>query len=215
MERLLARRLLPVLLLAAALFRCASTVPQTLEEPRPGQSLLIGAVLLENDGIEEVYEAKTANIVVVLVGKSTRDGKDVTESYRVKTDDAGYFMLANVPPGAYVLKGIEADLGYETRLFLTSRWEGNQQIYYPGEGRIDHTVRVWPEAVNARVIDLEICYFRIDAALRTLHKRFPRLQNTALTLRDKTYTMENPQDYFRAKYPGSVWFTGAPPGETP
>ncbi|MCB0296060.1 MAG: hypothetical protein KDG51_12670, partial [Calditrichaeota bacterium] len=107
------------------------------------------------------------------------------------------------------------DLGYETRLFLTSRWEGNQQIYYPGEGRIDHTVRIWPEEVNTRVIDLRICYFRIDAALRTLHKRFPRLQNTALTLRDKTYTMENPQEYFRVKYPGSAWFTEVPPGETP
>ena len=214
MRHLLKLCLLPVLL-GAGLSRCASTVPLTLEEPRPGQSLLVGAVLLENDGIEEVYEAKTANIVVVLVGKSTRDGKETTESYRVKTDEAGYFMLPNVPPGAYVLKGIEVDLGYETRLFLTSRWEGNQQIYYPGEGRIDHTVRIWPEEVNTRVIDLRICYFRIDAALRTLHKRFPRLQNTALTLRDKTYTMENPQEYFRAKYPGSAWFNAAPQGETP
>ena len=214
MRHLLKLCLLPVLL-GVGLSRCASTVPLTLEEPRPGQSLLVGAVLLENDGIEEVYEAKTANIVVVLVGKSTRDGKETTESYRVKTDREGYFMLPNVPPGAYVLKGIEVDLGYETRLFLTSRWEGNQQIYYPGEGRIDHTVRVWPEAVNERVIDLQICYFRIDAALRTLHKRFPRLQNTALALRDKKYSMENPQDYFRAKYPGSAWFTEVPLGKTP
>ena len=183
---------------------CATGSQIIMEEPQPEKSLLVGAILLENNGVEDVFESKTANIRVVVVGKSSIDGRE--EGYRVKTDENGYFMIPNVPPGAYVIKGIEVDLGYETRLLLTSRWEGNIQLYYPIDTIIDYTVRLWPESTNEKIINLQINYFSIDQAFRAIHRRFENLNNTALLLKDKTYTMENPATYFKIRYPHSAWF---------
>ena len=183
---------------------CATGSQIIMEEPQPEKSLLVGAILLENNGVEDVFESKTANIRVVVVGKSSIDGRE--EGYRVKTDENGYFMIPNVPPGAYIIKGIEVDLGYETRLLLTSRWEGNIQLYYPIDTIIDYTVRLWPESTDEKIINLQINYFSIDQAFRAIHRRFENLNNTSLLLMDKSYTMENPETYFKIRYPHSNWF---------
>ena len=183
---------------------CVTGSQIIMEEPQPEKSLLVGAILLENNGVEDVFESKTANIRVVVVGKSSIDGRE--EGYRVKTDENGYFMIPNVPPGAYIIKGIEVDLGYETRLLLTSRWEGNIQLYYPIDTIIDYTVRLWPESTDEKIINLQINYFSIDQAFRAIHRRFENLNNTSLLLMDKSYTMENPETYFKIRYPHSNWF---------
>jgi hypothetical protein len=196
-----------LLLLFPALFlACASGSKVVLENPREGKSLLIGAILLENNGLEDVFEAKTARIMVIIVGKWEENGKEMTKGYRVKTDENGYYMIQNVPPGSYIIKGIEADIGYETRLMLTSRWEGNSLIYYPTDTMIDHTVRVWPPKITDRVINMNIVYFGIDAAMRTFNDTYPELKNTTLLLKDQKHTMKNPGDYFREKHPGWGWF---------
>lgn len=197
-------RYLWTLLTPLFLLSCAATSPTVMQEPQPESSLLIGAVLLENSGIEDVYESKTSNIYVVIVGKSATDGKE--KGYRIKTDGAGYFMIPNVPRGAYVLKGIEADLGYETRLKLTSRWEGNVQIYYPIETIIDQTVRVWPEDNLNKIINFNINHFSVDAAMRIGHNRYSNLGDQRLQLKNETYSMINPRDYFAGLYPASGWF---------
>ncbi|HFE65239.1 MAG TPA: carboxypeptidase regulatory-like domain-containing protein [Caldithrix sp.] len=185
---------------------CSSTQKFVPEEPKEGKALLVGAVLVENDGVEDVYEAKTAKITVVIVGKAIVNGKEEARGYRLKTDRNGYFALANVPPGSYVVKGIEVDIGYSTRLLLTSRWEGNTQIYYPTEVFIDNNVRVWPKAANQKIINLGIRYFRIDQSKRVFDQVFSSLNNTPLALKNATYTMEDPAKYFQKKFPDWGWF---------
>lgn len=191
---------------AILLVSCTASQKFTAEKPQPGKSVLVGAILVENDGLEDVYEAKTANISVVIIGKSETNGKEVTKGYRAKTNADGYYMIQNVPPGAYVVKGIEVDLGYETRMIISSRWEGNTQYYYPGDMMIDHTVRVWPPASNQRVIDLQIGYFRIDVSQSIQNDVFKSLDNAKLAIPDNRYTMANPETYFREKFPDSEWF---------
>jgi hypothetical protein len=188
------------------LLSCASGSKTTLETPLKNQCLLVGAILLENNGLEDVYEAKTSRITVVIVGKWEENGKEMTKGYRVKTGENGYYMIQNVPPGSYVIKGIEADVGYETRLILTSRWEGNSQIFYPTDTMVDQTVRVWPPPITGPIIDMNIAYFSIDAAMRTYNDSYPELRNTTLVLKDQKHTMKNPVDYFREKYPNWEWF---------
>lgn len=185
---------------------CASGSKIVPEKPQEGKSLLVGAVLLENNGLEDVYEVKTARIMVIIVGKWEEDGKEMIKGYRVKTDDNGYYMIQNLPPGSYVIKGIEADIGYETRLLLTSRWEGNSQIYYPTDNMVDQTVRVWPSPITGPIIDMKIAYFAIDVAMRTYNDSYPELMNTTLVLKDRKHTMKNPLDYFREKHPEWEWF---------
>ncbi|GAB4362901.1 MAG: hypothetical protein Kow0042_00310 [Calditrichia bacterium] len=185
---------------------CATPHKLVLEEPQEGKSLVVGAVLVENDGVEDVYEVKKGKITVILVGKTMVDGKEETRAYRLQTDENGYFALPNVPPGAYVVKGIEVDLGYTTRLLVTSRWEGNTQIYYPAEVFVDQTVRVWPPFSVHKIINLDIRYFRIDASHRILDEVFQSLQDAVLALPEVRHTMPNPVDYYQSKYPDWGWF---------
>lgn len=188
------------------ILNCATSQKFSAETPQPGKSLLVGAILVENIGLEDVYESKTAKITAVIIGKSAENGSEVTQAYRVKTNADGYYMIQNVPPGAYVLKGIEVDLGYETRMIISSRWAGNRQQYYPVSLMIDNTVRSWPPASDQRVIDMRIRYFRIDAAKRIAYDDLQSLSNATLAIADKRYTMPDPESYFREKFPDWGWF---------
>jgi len=165
-----------------------------------------GAILVENLGLEEVYESRTAKITVVVVGRWIENGVEKVEGYRCRTDDMGYFMLQNVPRGVYVIKGIEVDLGFSIHMLLSSRWEGNTQIFEPAGNMIDYIVRVWPEKTPQRVIDLGIQYFRFDYSGRIHDQNFPELRAARLGLKDKSYTMAAPLSYFSSKYPDWQWF---------
>lgn len=187
-------------------FCCTGAKNIVLEKPEAGKSLLVGAILIENNGLDEVYQAITANITVVLVGKSIEMGEEKEEGYRVKTDENGYFLIQNVPPGSYVLKGFEVDIGFDRRLFISSRWDGNTQIYYPVDTIIDYTVRIWPEAKNSKIIDMGINYFLIDQAIRVANNKYKMIQNLTGALEGSNYSMANPLDYFQTKYPQANWF---------
>lgn len=185
---------------------CSPTRTFTLEEPQEGKSLVIGTILVENDGIEDMYEAKTKDITVVLVGKSSEGEKERIKAYRLKTDSEGYFALPNVPAGAYVVKGIEVDLGYTTRLLITSRWEGNVQIYFPTEVFVDQTVRFWPPVSQEKIINMNIRYFRIDGSYRIYDDVFKRIENAMVSIPELKHTIPNPAEYYRQKYPEWGWF---------
>jgi len=183
------------------LLGCGTTQKMVFQEPEAGKSLLVGAVLVENDGIDDLYESKTANITVVIVNKFIQEGKEGSKGYRIKTDKNGYFMIPNVAPGSFVLKGIEVDLGFTERFIISSMWEGNRQIFFAGANMIDYNVRIWPPERNEKIIDLGINYFKLDNAGRILFDSFKSLNNNVLGLKDKRYTMPAPIDYFKEKYP--------------
>ncbi|HOT95526.1 MAG TPA: hypothetical protein PLG50_03060 [bacterium] len=188
------------------LLGCAGAEKMVLQPPQPDKSLVVGAVLVENLGLEEVYEAKTAKITVVLVGKGMENGVEKIEGYRVRTDEKGYFMLQNVPRGVYLIKGIEVDLGFSIHMILNSRWEGNTQIFEPGGTMIDHIVRYWPDMPPERIVDLGIRYFRFDFSGRILDQKFAQLREARLGLKEKLYTMPPPAAYFAQKFPEWPWF---------
>lgn len=182
------------------LLACGTTQKLVFQEPEAGKSLLVGAVLVENDGIDDLYESKTANITVVIVNKFSQEGKEESKGYRIKTDKDGYFMIPNVQPGSFVLKGIEVDLGFNERYIISSMWEGNRQIFFTGANMIDYNVRIWPPENNEKVINLGINYFKVDNADRILFDNFKSLNNNVLGLKDRRYTMPSPANYYRAKY---------------
>ena len=200
-------RLLLLLFTAlSALIGCSTTQKMVFQEPEAGKSLTIGAVLVENDGIDDLYEAKTSNITVVIVNKYSQDGKEVSKGYRIKTDNNGYFIIPNVSPGSFVLKGIEVDLGFTERHIISSMWEGNRQFFFAGANMIDHNVRIGPAESKEKIINLGINYFKLDNAGRILYENFKALNNSVLGLKDKSYTIPNPVDYYKQKYPESKWF---------
>jgi hypothetical protein len=195
--------------LCMLLLQCAASGGRfVIQEPMEGLSLLVGAILVENDGIDELYHPITANITVVVVGKPAEDQKGDVRGYRVKTDKNGYFAIQNVPPGSYLIKGIELDVGYVNRMLIGSLWEGKWHRYVPVGSMIDYTVRYWPDAVRERVINLGIHYFKLDNAGRVYHDRFEALNGVSLGLKDVVHTMKNPKTYFHELYPDLKWLQG-------
>ena len=194
------------LIISFILLSCSASKQFTMEKPQAGKCLIVGAVLLENNGIEDKYETKFENITVVVVGKYMENGEEQTAGYRVKTDEKGYFLLQNVPAGPYVIKGFEADVGFQSRKIVTSRWDGRSQIFYPSNNLIDFTVRDWPEIQEGNIVNLEINYFMIDQANRVAHERFDYLQDKPGTFPDTKYTMVNPLNYYQTKFPQWEWF---------
>jgi hypothetical protein len=197
------KRLVVIPAILFLILSCAVQNKFIPEEPQEGKCLLVGAVLIENDGLEDIYQAVTKNITVVI----SSNAEDAPAGYRVKTDENGYYILQNVPKGSYVVKGFEVDLGYETRLLVSSRWEGLSQIFYPTSGAIDFTVREWPEPSEGTVINMNIAHFVIDRAQRISNNVFKQLNNNRIILKDETYTMPDPVTYFRQKYPDWKWFS--------
>ena len=191
-HRLAAGALFSAVLLSCSGSRPKGEMPKAIENP----TVVVGAVLVENDGIDDRFESITANITVVLVRKFLLGGKEESKGYRIKTDRNGYFRLENVPPGSNVLKGIELDLGYANRMLITSIWEGESQMYTTGGRMIDFNVRVWPPSDPGPVTDMGIQYFRIDRSGRISHNQFQSLSGASLGLKDKTYTMKNPKSYY-------------------
>ena len=191
-----------VLLLTVCIASCGGMVTQLkMQEPEAGKSIVIGAVLVENNGIDDMYEAQKANIVVVLIGKHIINGEEFIQGYRLKTDANGYFYLPNVPQGAYVLKGIEVDIGFSGRVLISSRWDGSNQIFIPAGKMIDHVVRSWPEEIHENVIDLRINYFMFDPSRRIYADQFMSLKENTLAIEGRSQTMPNPKVYYRDKYP--------------
>lgn len=140
------------------------------------------------------------------MGKSTEGGVEEAKGYRLKTDENGYFAVQNVLPGAYVLKGIEVDIGYANRRLISSRWEGKRQLFINEGLMVDFNVRYWSEEVDKKVIDMGIHYFKLDNAGRIFHQQFKALKENKLFLENKIYTMPKPPVYFKEKYPSSEWF---------
>jgi len=204
------RNLFMVAALSFLLLSCASmttTREFVLEEPQPGMSAVVGAIIVENDGVDGYYQSVTRNIGVYIAGKSTQDGEEQTEAYKVYTDENGYFMLQNVPPGSYELKGIEFILGVGQEIRVSLDWEGGRKYYHIIEGEMNYMIRNWPDEVNETIINKGINYFLVDRIVRLRGMNtFDSLDGQTLNLPDETYNMPAPPEYFSEKYPDSGWF---------
>jgi hypothetical protein len=187
---------------------CGPSLSQLkMQEPEAGKCIVTGAILVENNGVDDYYQVIKKSIIVIVVGKSIINGVESIEGYRLKTDENGYFFLPNVPQGAYVVKGIELSLGYGGLRLITSRWDGARQIFLTAENMIDYVVRFWPEEITECVNDLGINYFMIDPSMGIYSNQYSELRGNVLALKDMTHTMTNPEVYYQEKYPKIKCFT--------
>jgi len=176
-----------------------------MESPREGNSVVIGAVLVENNGINDNFIPVRSGITAVITG-NTEQG---IEGYRVRTNDDGYFILQNVPPGKYVLKGIEADVGFGNLVYVSSTVRPDGVHYIRArQDRVLYTVQNWPDFIpdGERVVNMDINYFLLDRSGRVIHHPYTTLQNQSLNLPGESYTMTNPKNYFNQKFPENQWF---------
>ncbi|HKJ69102.1 MAG TPA: hypothetical protein VKA68_14180 [bacterium] len=197
-----------VMIAFAFLLSCATSQRFVPQEPREGRSLLVGGILLENHGIEDLYQAKKAGILVKVVGRSVRDGEEVIDVYRLVTDRNGYFIKQNVPPGSYVIKGVEVYLAPNSKTLVRAFWDGPLMYYELTEREFDYAVRIWPDPIDEKIINMNILHLEvgIGSGRDVVYDIYRSLQNQVLGLPGVRHTMPNPVEYYQARYPDLAWF---------
>ncbi|MBD3273818.1 MAG: hypothetical protein GF372_00820 [Candidatus Marinimicrobia bacterium] len=207
------KRILSLFIMAAVFLHisgCAVTGGYQEEPPQEGKSILVGAILVENFGLGDIYDSKKSNIIVKLSGKHVIDGEEVIRTYRTTTDPNGYYMIQNVEPGYYIIKGLEMSLVPNERYYVHAIWDGERRYYEltTSDMEGDYTVRYWEQEYEGRVIDMGIMHFEVGITSRghMLYNRFTELQNARLRLPGITYNMQNPVEYYEERFPEWEWF---------
>ncbi len=203
------------------LFSCSSMAPysKVMTGPVDNECICImGGLVVENMGIDDLEEALDSDIEVVLVGKHIIDGEDVLRGYHVITDENGYFFLENIPKGGFVIKGARIYIANSFSINVISQWRTNEIAYYVPylqEELIRHDVRFVPFPPRGRIYNFGITYFGLHrgsadygpggVANTVLYQNFTSLNNQKLNIVE-IYNKPNPITYFRQKFPDSEWF---------
>jgi hypothetical protein len=112
----------------------------------------------------------------VAVEYQNENGKEKLYTFKIQTDENGYFKIENAPAGKYVLKAIELNVGQSVHVTAASeygRWQKGEPYRYWGlmSGMMYRNERDlienWFEMeAESGLIDLGITYLKIRAEER-------------------------------------------------
>ena len=188
-----------------------------LEEPKEGNVVIIGNVVIENINQEFAFDNWDYSSQVVIMGR-TADG--TLNHYTVSTDDQGYYCLPNVPAGRYALKAaiLPVPGGIPLKLVndLASRDSEFYRMRHP-ERPIDYTAKWLPPRVDGRIINLGIIWLGLRTPqvsdLSTKSIGIVVMSKFSESIKTKRfwdygypYTREDPLTYFKKKFPDSGWW---------
>lgn len=185
---------------------CAGVHPK-LEDPKGEQSvLLIGSVIADVFEYHHITDTFKYATDVAIVGQVEQNGRLKTKLYWTKTDEHGYFYLANLPPGAYGIQGFRVKvIGSEDMITVVNDLQDSTEYF--------HTVRrpiikkratYFPYKPKNRVVDFGHNYFLIDRGQEVHYKHFYRIKDLRLVTGD--LLNEPPVAYyFFNTYPNSGW----------
>jgi len=145
------------------------------EQPPVGKSTVVGAVVIDLNGSLYIqYEPLRSNLPIrVAVEFQTPKGKTTMYSYKIQTDENGYYRIENAPAGKYILKAIEMNIGQSTHITAASKfgqWAKGKQYRYWGvlSGQMYRNERYLIETIfeneaKSDVIDMGITLLTINA----------------------------------------------------
>jgi hypothetical protein len=111
-----------------------------LPQPEPGKYLLIGKVLIDNNGYKGIYKEYAEKITVILTDENQN-------TIKLKTDDKGLFYKANLTKTSYALDEVKLNIGI-------------------GEITLEATIRMTPNPENLnekRLLDLGSYTFTLES----------------------------------------------------
>lgn len=195
-----------LLIIPVLFLHCASTAKGFVEPSLDDNMLVIGSVIVEDNGYTDKRTVYKKDIRVAIMGKSANG----TEAgYWAKTDENGYFVLADVPRGVYVLKAIQLSVGYGDFVTIDNRLNSPNDTYLISQkANILFNASYFPELSASRIQNLKHTVFTLDVTnRRVMSVRF----DNAISLKDykfhngETLTTDRVETYFIEKYPESAW----------
>lgn len=185
---------------------CAASY-QGFREPTSDQSMVVvGQVLVQDDGYTDRSQVYKENIRVGIYGKA-ENGDDIGEW--LTTDENGYYVLTDVPKGEYVLKAIQLTVGNGQLLTIENRWSYADDSYFISNREfIIFNASYFPFEPVGRVQSLKHTIFTLDLPNRNVTTVKFAMLNTldGINLYGGEILNEGPVErYFIEKYPDSKW----------
>lgn len=212
--------LLLVSCIAFLLLGCAGTKSTltNLQEPTNDGILIIGNVIVENINQGLTFETWDFPCEVVIVGKAM--ASDTLSHYAIKTDDNGYFALANIPNGLYGIKAVIVPLFGSQPIKLVNPMESPNSQYYRmrhPEREIEYDAMYLPGREKNGIIDLNITWLglrsaevegisgdKIGVVMRQISTE--KLENKQFWTNGISISRDTPIEYMKKKFPASGWF---------
>ena len=184
---------------------CSSTLPD-IEEPVDNNCLIIGSIIFDVNGYQDVNSTFHENIEVAIVGSVIDKGQEKRVGYWVQTDENGYFFLANVPPGAYALKGFRTNSIDLSEIVVVNELTDPQRNYFElsNSGAIPMTGNLLDVRSKNRIVNFKHNIFTLYRNGLAKFQRLNRVRNYKLSAGDIIDFPPVPS-YFLDKFPASAW----------
>jgi hypothetical protein len=202
------RNCLTILVLIAnvLILSCASGLQSFKEPTSDATMLVVGNVVLEDNYYSDETGVYKADIEVAVLGK-TQDGKSL--ALWANTDANGYFALADVPKGEYVIQGIRALIGTGSLVTITNRLRLSTDVYtVSGRSQVLFNGQYFPFEPVGRIQSLQYNLFHLDRMSKSTNQvgYENRYVLKDVKLLDGEILNAAPvEKYFIDKYPASLW----------
>jgi hypothetical protein len=176
-------------------------------EPSPENTMLVvGQVIVEDKGYTENPQVYKENLRVGIYGLA-EDGSELGEWAR--TDENGYFVLANLPKGEYVIKALQLTVGAGQFLTIECRLGVPDDAYLiTNREFFVFDGGYFPFEPVSRIQSLKHHIFTLDQSNRNIlmvrNMALYRLNDIELHT-GEVLNAEPVERYFMAKYPNSAW----------
>jgi hypothetical protein len=199
------KSLLAIVILLILMLNC-STSQQMLPEPLEQKNLLIGSLIFDIDGYKDNFTTVRHNIEVAIIGRVVKNGGIQNFSQWTTTDENGCFFIANIPDGAYAIKGFQTHLIGLGNLIIENELIDPQRNYF--ELKNSDVIAMTGELFDVRS-DQRIINFRHN--IITLHRsgiieneKYDRLQDLKLST-GEILNLPSLPIYFMEKFEGTGW----------
>lgn len=184
---------------------CGTSI-QTLPEPIQDNSLIIGSIIFDIDGLENNFTTLYRNIDVAIVGRYIKDGMMHHFGSWTTTDDNGYFFIPNVPDGEYAIKGFRAYLIGLGELTIENELIDPQYNYFEldPDNSIAFGAELFDTRSNQRIINFKHNYFKLHRSKMITFMRYDRIDDLKLSMGDLLNRKPAPI-YFIEKYNVNNW----------
>ncbi len=188
------------------IFGCAESYKGFTEPTSENSMLVVGCVMVEDKGYTEKPEVYKENLRIAIYGL----GEDGTEiGVWARTDENGYFVLANLPKGEYAIKAIQLTVGAGQLLTIENRLGFSDDPYIiTNREFFIFNGGYFPFEPVSRIQSLKHHIFTLDQSNRNIlmvrNISLYRLNDYELHT-GEVLNAEPVERYFIAKHPKSAW----------
>ena len=199
------KKCLVLLSILILFFSCSSSI-KMLPMPVENKNLLIGSLIFDVNGYNDKYLTVRENIEIAIVGNYVEKGELKKFGEWTITDENGYFYLANVPDGEFVIKGFRIhSIGADNLTISNELIDPNENYYeLKSEDIIYLQANFFDTKSKQGIVNFKHNVFTIHSNEFIQHMKHSILRDVKLSTGEVISEPSVPQ-YFLDKFAGTPW----------